>query len=115
MSVAKNKLSQLSPEFIANIEAFCGNIDNLYETFYRLAQTEHIYQQDKPEEWIRLLDSAKYYRRLATKRITSECGIDEDIIDDIFSDYFEDFANFREYKNKLTDSEFQNIIKKLIQ
>lgn len=114
MTKATTTLQNLSEENKRAVEKLFGSSDILYNCFYLLAKTEHDIQQGQKEDWKNHLESAQHYRNLAAKRTMDECQLPEGIIEDIFSDYFEDFANYREIKIKLTNETFVALINRLI-
>ena len=68
---------------------------------------------NKPEQYEEKLKAAQFYRRLATRRVITEEPELEEIIDDIFSDYHEAYANFQENKQPLAQKRFIEILNKL--
>lgn len=114
MTKATTTLQHLPEESNTAVEQLFGSTDTLYNCFYLLAKTEHDIQQEQATDWENRLKSAQYYRNLAAKKAMVECDLPEGIIEDIFSDYFEDFANYREIKVALTNEAFVALINRLI-
>ena len=69
---------------------------------------------EKPNQYEEKLKAVQFYRRLAVKRVVLVDAIFEEIIDDIFSDYHEDYANFKENKQPLAQTRFIEILNKLM-
>ena len=105
------KLTEIQKQCLC---ALFGSVQNFYDCIYMVTQTEHLIHENKPDNWEQKLESVQYYRKLIDKRVQQDCEVSEEIIADIRSDYFEDYANFREQKLNLQQEEFVNIIQRLI-
>lgn len=114
MTLAQQRIEQLDKETKQRLIAMFGSLEIFYEIFYLMMQNEHQLDVYRPEGWSVKLSSVQYYRRLATERLQKECAVDADLLEDIYSDYFEDFANYRERTPKISNEEFLSILKKLI-
>ena len=114
MTTAEKNLSQLGEVQKQCVCALFGSVQNFYDCIYLLTQTEHLLHENKPQDWERKLESAQFCRKLIDKRVQHDCEIDEGLLADIRSDYFEDYANFRERKVALSQNDFIDIIQKLI-
>ena len=114
MTTAQQRIERLDKKKKQATIALFGSIDVFYETFYLMIKNEHQLDLYRPEGWSAKLSSAQYYRRLATEKIVKECFIDADLLEDIYSDYFEDFANYREKTPTISNEDFITILKKLI-
>lgn len=113
MTVAEKRLQELAEETRAAINLWFGDVPTFYAFFYTLTQKEHIIDQEKPAGWQEQLKAAQYYRRLCAKRAQKECNLPPELLEDIYSDYFEDFANYRETK-RMDDKLFMSFLRKLI-
>lgn len=113
MTVAQKRLQELSDDTRAAICLWFGDVPTFYAFFYTLMQKEHIIDQEKPTAWQEQLKAAKYYRRLCAKRAQKECLLPDELLEDIYSDYFEDFANYRD-KQLMDDKLFMSFLRKLI-
>ena len=114
MTVAQQRIEQLDKKTKQRLIALFGTLEIFYEVFYLMMQNEHQLDVYRPDGWSAKLSSVQYYRRLATERLQKECAIDADLLEDIYSDYFEDFANYRERAPKISNEEFLTVLKKLI-
>ncbi len=114
MTTAQQRIEQLDKKTKQAIIALFGSIDVFYETFYLMMRNEHQLDLYRPEGWSVKLSSVQYYRRLATEKTLKECYIDAGLLEDIYSDYFEDFANYREKTPTISNEDFIIILKKLI-
>lgn len=113
MTQTQLKIEKLDQKIFAPLLPWFKDRMEFYYFFYHLAQSEHIIEMNKPEQYEEKLRAAQFYRRLATKRVITEEPTLEDVIDDIFSDYHEDYANFRENKQPLAQKRFLEILNKL--
>ncbi len=114
MTKAEENLQKLGEVQTQCLKALFGSVQNFYDCIYLVTQTEHLLHENKPENWEQKLESAQFYRKLIDKRVLRDCEITEDLIADIRSDYFEDYANFCERKIALAQEEFVSIIQKLV-
>ena len=113
MTVAQERLQTLAEDTRMAINLWFGDVATFYAFFYTLTQKEHIIDQEKPAGWQEQLKAAQYYRRLCAKRAQKECGLPDELLEDIYSDYFEDFANYRD-KKLMDDKLFMSYLRKLI-
>ncbi len=114
MTVAEERIQKLSATSKQTLIALFGSLTAFYETFYLMMRNEHQLDLYREEGWAERLRSAQYYRRLATERVAQTCNVDADLLEDIYSDYFEDFAHYREREIQFTEAEFLAVLKKLI-
>ena len=114
MTLAEQRIKKIKKETKEQIFNFFDSLDEFYETFYLMIKNEHQIDMQRPKDWENRLRSVQYYRHLATERIVKDCSVERDLMDDIYSDYFEDFANFRERKCALSEEKFLATIKKII-
>ena len=114
MTIAQQRIEQLDVKTKQSLIHLFGSLGVFYELFYLIMKNEHQLDLYRPDGWSAKLSSVQYYRRLATERVVKECGIDADLMEDIYSDYFEEFANFQEKTPKLSNEEFITLLKKLI-
>lgn len=114
MTTAEQRIKNLKKESRNQLLTFFDSLEEFYETFYLMIKNEHQIDIQRPKDWENRLRSVQYYRHLATERMVKDCFIERDLIDDIYSDYFEDFANFRERDCKLSEKKFLAEIKKII-
>ena len=113
MTKAQDMLAHLDDEQRRLTQEWFGDLNTLYAFFYSLIQREHLTEQNHPEDWENQLKSIQFYRKLCSKRVKKECGLSQDLLEEIYSDYFEDFAHYRE-KNLMEDKVFISFMRKLI-
>lgn len=113
MTVAEKRLQELADDTRAAVNLWFGDVPTFYAFFYTLTQKEHVIDQEKPAGWQEQLKAAQFYRRLCAKRVQKECLLPDELLEDIYSDYFEDFANYRE-KTLMDDKLFMSYLRKLI-
>lgn len=114
MTTTEQRIKNLKKETKEQILAFFDSLEEFYETFYLMIRNEHQIDMQRSKDWENRLRSVQYYRHLATERMVKDCFIERDLIDDIYSDYFEDFSNFKERKCNLSEEKFRARIKKMI-
>lgn len=113
MTTAQKRLQALTDDTRAAINLWFGDMATFYAFFYTLTQKEHLIDQNKPQGWQEQLKAAQYYRRLCAKKAIKECMLPDELLEDIYSDYFEDFANYRD-KKIMDDKLFMSFLRKLI-
>ena len=114
MTTAEQRIKNLKKETKNQLFCFFDSLDEFYETFYLMIKTEHQIDMHRPKDWENRLRSIQYYRHLATERMVKDCSVERDLMDDIYSDYFDDFANFKERECRLSDEKFLALVKKII-
>ena len=114
MTETQEKLQKLDQKVFAPLLPWFKDRMEFYHFFYHLIQSEHLIEMEKPDQYEEKLKAVQFYRRLAVRRVVNEEPILEDIIDDIFSDYHEAYANFQENKQPLAQKRFIEILNKLM-
>ena len=114
MTETQQKIEKLDQKIMAVLRPWFKDRMEFYYFFYHLAQSEHFIEMNKPEQYEEKLKAAQFYRRLATRRVITEEPALEEVIDDIFSDYHEAYANFQENKQPLAQKRFLEILNKLM-
>lgn len=113
MTTAQERLQKLSDETRMAIQLWFGDVPTFYAFFYTITQKEHLIDLNKAQGWQEQLKAAQYYRRLCSKKVIKECVLPDELLEDIASDYFEDFANYRE-KTLMDEKLFMSYLRKLI-
>ena len=113
MTTAQERLQKLSDETRMAIQLWFGDVPIFYAFFYTITQKEHLIDLNKAQGWQEQLKAAQYYRRLCSKKVIKECVLPDELLEDIASDYFEDFANYRE-KTLMDEKLFVSFLRKLI-
>lgn len=114
MTETQEKIQKLDQKTMTVLRPWFKDREEFYNFFYHLIQSEHLIEMEKPEQYEEKLKAVQFYRRLAVKRVVNEDPIFEEIIDDIFSDYHEAYANFQENKQPLAQKRFIEILNKLM-
>ena len=114
MTETQEKIQKLDQKTMAVLRPWFKDREEFYNFFYHLIQSEHLIEMEKPENYEEKLKAVQFYRRLAVKRVVAEDAVFEELIDDIFSDYHEDYANFQENKQPLAQKRFLEILNKLM-
>lgn len=113
MSQTKKKLSAL-PLALKNqlIEKF-GSLDKFYALVYLIARNEHQAQISNMPGAEQRLNTIRAYQGMI-RFILDEGEIDgKDLMDDISSDYLEDFVQFKEQDFGLSNEDFISMIRKI--
>ena len=114
MTETQEKIQKLDQRTMAVLRPWFKDREEFYNFFYHLIQNEHLIEMEKPEQYEEKLKAVQFYRRLAVKRVVAEDAMFEELIDDIFSDYHEAYANFQENKQPLAQKRFIEILNKLM-
>ncbi len=114
MTETQIKIEKLDQKILASLKPWFRDRTEFYNFFYHLIQSEHLIEMEKPDQYEEKLKAVQFYRRLAVKRVLNEEPALEDIIDDIFSDYHENYASFQEKKQPLAQKRFIEILNKLM-
>ena len=114
MTETQLKIKKLDQRLVAVLRPWFKDREEFYHFFYHLIQNEHLIEMEKPENYEEKLKAVQFYRRLAVKRVVAEDTAFEELIDDIFSDYHEAYANFQENKQPLAQKRFLEILNKLM-
>lgn len=113
MSDAKQQLNKLSKPAITKVKQIYGSIDKLYAVIYLIARNEHQCQTMPVPGAEQRLRTIRAYQGMI-RFMLDEDGINgKEIMDDIASDYLEDFIRYAEKDFGMTDEEFISIIKKI--
>lgn len=114
MTSAKQQIQKMPQATKQAVIEMFGSLDYFYDTFYLMMQNEHQLDLYRPEGWAQQLNSVQFYRRLATEKVQKLFGLNTDLLDDIYSDYFEDFAHYRTASTTISNEVFHTILKKLV-
>lgn len=115
MTNIQKYLSDLPEETKKLFVPVYGNVETFYTVVYLIARNEHITDQeklDRYEDRLRMIRSVK----VAVEKQLHAWNLDgKEIVADISSDYFEDYVNYKEPDLNITNEEFVEIIKKIMQ
>lgn len=92
-----------------------GDVDKFYTVVYLVARNEHVTEQEKPERYEDRLQVIRQIRSRIEKLVsTFALGMNGvDLVADIASDYFEDYVNYKEPEEAMTNEEFISVLQKL--
>lgn len=115
MTAIRKYLSELPEETKQLFAPVYGTVDNFYTTVYLTVRNEHVTDLEKPDRYedrLLLIRSVKtkIENQLNTWKLNGK-----DIVADIASDYFEDYVNYRDPELDITNDEFIQIVKQIMQ
>lgn len=87
--------------------------ETLYEVIYLIVQNGHVAKQNDNPNQAEQLKIISWYQETIESLLTRAGLQGEGVFADVASDYFEDFAHYREREYKISSEEFIEIIKKL--
>lgn len=90
-----------------------GSVDKFYTVVYQIASNAHLTDREKPERYEDRMQVIRQIRKKVEILVTSFGLEGEDVVADIASDYFDDFANYREFEPGITNDEFIAVIRKI--
>lgn len=106
-------IEQLPVEQKLTLAEFFGSIAFFYATIYLMAKNGHLIQEAKGENWEQGVKTVQYYQERA-EILLNALGIQgSELVQDIASDYFEDFVNYKEREFQLSQEQFVANISKL--
>lgn len=113
MSQTKKKLSTLPLPLKSKLIETFGSLDKFYATVYLIARNAHQAEITNIPAAEQRLKTIKAYQGMIQFQL-DEAGIDgKALMDDITSDYLEDFVQYKEQDFGLTNEEFVAIIKRI--
>ena len=113
MSQIQEKLATLPDEKKRLFEPVFGSIDTFYEVIYLIAKNEHLTEQEKPARYEERLQVIRQMRQKAACLVSSFGLNGEEVVADIASDYFEDYAHYIDRTFDMQNEEYINYIKQL--
>ena len=113
MNQTLEKIVLLPKEAKTSIQEKYGSLDKFYATVYLIAKNEHHAQMNNVPAAEQRLNTIRAYQGMIQFNL-DELGVNgKELMDDIASDYLDDFVEFREKDFDLTDEEFISIIKRI--
>lgn len=113
MTETRKNLSLLPLPLKKNITTKYGSMDKFYATVYLIARNAHQAEMSNIPGAEQRLKTIRAYQGMI-QFMLDEGGINgKELLDNISSDYLEDFVNYREQDFGLTDKEFIEIIKRI--
>lgn len=113
MSQALKTIFAFTKEVKESIIKTYGSLDKFYATVYLIAKNEHYAQMSTIPAAQQRLKTIQAYQGIIRFKL-DELGVSgKELMDDIASDYLEDFVAFKEKDFGMTNEEFLAIIKRL--
>ncbi len=113
MTKTRENLSALPIDLKRTIIEKYGSLDKFYATVYLIARNAHQAEMSNIPGAQQRLNTIKAYQGMI-QFMLDEGGINgKDLIEQIGSDYLEDFIRYREQDFGLTNDEFIKIIKRI--
>lgn len=113
MNNIKQQIKKFPKTLLQKIEKTYGSLDKFYATVYLIARNEHLCQISTIAAAEQRLNTIRAYQGMIRFMLDEE-GVDgKSIMDQIASDYLEDFVHYKEPDFGMTDEEFISIIKKI--
>lgn len=113
MSEILKKLKKLPKPTIDRIKETYGTVDKFYATVYLIARNAHQCEMNTIPAADQRLRTIRAYQGMIRFMLDEEGLNGIGIMDDIASDYLEDFVNYREKDFGMTNEEFIAIIKRI--
>lgn len=114
MTDTRKELQKLSATTQTKIKNIYGSIDKLYAVIYLIARNEHQCQITPIHAAAQRLRTIHAYQGII-RFMLDEGGLNgQRIMDDIASDYLNDFIKYKEQDFGMTDEEFIAIIKRIV-
>ena len=113
MTKIQRFLAELPEDQKVLFQPIFGDVDRFYEVVYLIAKNEHYTDLEKPDRYVDRLQVIRHMRK-RVEDLLDTFGLEgKEIVADIFSDYFEDYVNYKEMGVNLTNEEFIAILRKI--
>lgn len=113
MSEALNQLKKLPHSTLKKIKETYGTVEKFYATVYLIARNAHQCEMAAVPAAEQRMRTIRAYQGMIRFMLDEEGANGKEIMDDIASEYLEDFVNYREQDFGMTNEEFIAIIKKI--
>lgn len=113
MSKTLNQLKKLPKSTIKKIEEIYGTVDKFYATVYLIARNAHQCEITPMPGAVQRLRTIRAYQGMIRFMLDEEGLSGKGIMDDIASEYLEDFVNYKEQDFGMSNEEFIAIIKRI--
>lgn len=113
MSEILKQLKRLPKPTIDKIKETYGTVDKFYATVYLIARNAHQCEMAAVPASEQRMRTIRAYQGMIRFMLDEEGLNGTGIMDDIASEYLEDFVNYREQDFGMTNEEFINIIKRI--
>lgn len=115
MTTIQAYLSGLPEETKQRFTPVFGNLETFYDVVYLVIKNEHIADTEKPERYEERLHAIRIVKQKIEELLTSWGLNGNDVVADIASDYFEDYVQYKEPEFHLTNEQFIDIVRKVMQ
>lgn len=113
MTQARKKMSTLPLPLKKKLTETYGSLDKFYATVYLIARNAHQAEMSNIPGAQQRLNTIKAYQGMIQFQL-DEAGIDgKKLLEEIASDYLEDFVQYREQDFGLSNEQFIEIIKRI--
>lgn len=113
MSKIKEQLNKLPKPLLKQIKEIYGSTDRFYETVYLIARNAHQCEMGGMAGADQRLKTIRAYQGMIRFMLDESEVNGKEIMDDIATEYLEDFINYKEQDFGLTNEEFISIIKRI--
>lgn len=113
MNKVKDQLNKLPKPLLKKIKEIYGDIDKFYATVYLIARNAHQCEMKAVPGWEQRLKTIRAYQGMIRFMLDEAEVNGREIMDDIATEYLEDFIKYKEQDFGMTDDEFISIIKKI--
>ena len=113
MSETKKKLKKLPPQLQKLIKEKYGSLDKFYATVYLIARNEHQAQIANMPGAEQRLKTIRAIQGMVRFMLDEHEVNGKELMDEIATDYLNDFIAYKEQDFGLTDIEFIEIIKRI--
>lgn len=113
MSNVLKQLKKLPHSTLQKIKGTYGTVDKFYATVYLIARNAHQCEMAAVPAAQQRMQTIKAYQGMIRFMLDEEGLNGKSIMDDIASEYLEDFVNYKEQDFGMTNEEFISIIKRI--
>lgn len=113
MTPTEVALKEKEAAILSSFNGIFPTIDAFYATCYLIVRNGHEWEQEKSEMWERKCETVAWFRYKIEQVLTAHQLPGEDIVADIASDYFEDYAHYIDRTFDMQNEEYINYIKQL--
>lgn len=113
MSKIKEQLNKLPKPLLKNIKETYGSTDKFYATVYLIARNAHQCEMMAVPGSDQRLKTIRAYQGMIRFMLDEAEVNGKELMDEIATEYLEDFINYKEQDFGMTDEEFVSIIKRI--
>lgn len=115
MTAIQKYLSELPEETKQLFIPVYGTVNSFYTVVYLIVRNEHITDQEKPDRYEDRLQVIRSVKLKMENQLIMWGLNGPEVVADIASDYFEDYVNYRDPELDITNEEFVEIVKQIMQ